>query len=116
MASAFGARFDVEIDALLIQALAILAWQYRKAGPWVLVSGLMRYGFVAAGWLWTWMQRPLASTLRGRMICVVQIGVLVLAIMPAITPAISAVIAALGLAALCYSFLVDTWWLWRHEK
>ena len=59
MASAFGARFDMETDALLIQVLAILAWQYGKAGPWVLVSGLLRYLFVAAGWVWPWMREPL---------------------------------------------------------
>jgi phosphatidylglycerophosphate synthase len=108
MASAFGARFDVEIDALLIQALAILAWRYGKAGPWVLLSGLMRYGFVAAGWLWPWMRRPLTPTLRGRIICTVQVAALVLTIVPAIPPPLSTVIAALGLAALFYSFLVDT--------
>jgi phosphatidylglycerophosphate synthase len=114
MASAFGARFDVEVDALLIQVLAILAWRYGKAGPWVLSSGLMRYGWVAAGWLLPWMRQPLAPTLRGRIICTVQTAALVLAIVPAIAPPLSAVIAALGLAALCYSFLVDTLRLWRH--
>jgi phosphatidylglycerophosphate synthase len=114
MASAFGARFDVEVDALLIQALAILAWRYGKAGPWVLLSGLMRYGFVAAGWWWPWMRRPLAPTLRGRVICTVQTAALVLAIVPAITPPLSTVIAALALAALCYSFQVDTFRLWRQ--
>jgi phosphatidylglycerophosphate synthase len=107
-ASAFGARFDVEIDALLIQALAILAWRYGKAGPWVLLSGLMRYGFVGAGWVWPWMQGPLTPTLRGQTICVVQIAALVLAIVPAIPPSVSTPIAALALAALSYSFLVDT--------
>ena len=39
MASAFGARFDMEIDALLILVLAILAWQHDKAGAWVLAVG-----------------------------------------------------------------------------
>jgi phosphatidylglycerophosphate synthase len=116
MTSAFGARFDVEVDALLIQALAILAWRYGKAGPWVLLSGLMRYGFVAAGWLLPWMQGPLTPTLRGRIICTVQTTALVLAIVPAITPPLSTVIAALGLAALGYSFLVDTLRLWRHDR
>ena len=114
MASVFGSRFDVEIDALLIQALAILAWRYGKAGPWVLFSGLMRYGFVVAGWLVTWMQRPLAPTLRGRIICSVQTAALVFAIVPAITPPASTSIAAIGLAALSYSFLVDTLRLWRN--
>jgi phosphatidylglycerophosphate synthase len=114
MASAFGARFDVEVDALLIQALAILAWRYGKGGPWVLLSGLMRYGFVAAGWLLPWMRQPLAPTLRGRVICTVQTAALVLAIVPAVTPPLSTAIAALALAALCYSFLTDTFRLWRQ--
>ena len=61
-ASAFGARFDMETDAALILVLAILVWQYGKAGPWVLLSGLLRYIFVAAGWLWPWMRRPADAT------------------------------------------------------
>ena len=39
MASAFGARFDMETDALLLLVLAALAWQFDKAGAWVLASG-----------------------------------------------------------------------------
>lgn len=39
--SAFGTRFDTETDAALILVLAILVWQYGKAGPWVLLSGLL---------------------------------------------------------------------------
>jgi phosphatidylglycerophosphate synthase len=108
MTSPFGARFDVEIDALLIQALAILVWQHGKAGWWVLFSGLIRYGFVAAGWLWPRMNRPLPPTSRGRLICFIQISALILAVTPAITPPVSTTIAALGLAALSWSFLVDT--------
>ena len=49
IASAFGARFDMEIDALLILALSVLAWRHEKAGAWVVASGLLRYAFVAAG-------------------------------------------------------------------
>jgi phosphatidylglycerophosphate synthase len=116
MASAFGARFDMEIDALLVQALAILAWQYGKAGGWVLLSGLMRYGFVAAGRLWPWLRRPLTPTRRARVICVVQIAALLVAIWPAITPPVSTMIAALGLTLLCYSFLADTLRLWRARS
>src|SRR3954470_13125976 len=54
-ASAFGARFDMEVDALLIMALSVLAWTWDKAGAWVLLSGLLRYLFVGAGWMWPWM-------------------------------------------------------------
>src|SRR5262249_9546245 len=32
MASAFGARYDMEVDALLIMVLAVLVWEHGKAG------------------------------------------------------------------------------------
>ena len=116
LASAFGARFDMEIDALLILVLSILAWQYRKAGAWVLASGLLRYGFVAAGSIWIWLRRPLVPTVRGRAMCAAQIVGLMLVLMPAITPPASARIAVMALAALAYSFAVDILWLWRHRS
>jgi phosphatidylglycerophosphate synthase len=113
--SAFGTRFDMETDAALILVLAILVWQYGKAGPWVLLSGLLRYAFVAAGWLWPWMRAPLASTLRAKVICVAQIVALIVVMAPSITPPISSVVAVAALVALCYSFLVDTLRLWSQR-
>jgi phosphatidylglycerophosphate synthase len=115
MASDFGARFDMEIDALLVLALAILAWRYDKAGAWVLISGLLRYFFLAAGWRWRWLQRPLPPTRRRQAICVVQILALILVMVPAVTPPVSTVLSAVALGALCYSFLVDIVWLWRMK-
>jgi phosphatidylglycerophosphate synthase len=109
----FGARFDMEVDALLIVTLALLAWQYEKAGGWVLASGLLRYGFVAAGWLLPWLQTPLPPSTRRKTICVVQIVALIVVIGPVVRAPLSTFIAAGGLAALAWSFLVDTWWLWR---
>jgi hypothetical protein len=44
--SDFGARFDMETDALLILVLAALVWQLDKAGAWILLAGLLRYLFV----------------------------------------------------------------------
>jgi len=116
MITAFGARFDMEVDALLIFVLAILAWRWAKAGPWVLMSGLLRYLFVAAGWVWPWMRRPLAPTRRARFICVVQIVALIVAIAPIIPAPFSAAIAASGLLMLAYSFLVDTMRLWQNRS
>jgi len=115
MESAFGARYDMEVDALLIQVLAILAWRHEKAGVWVLLSGLLRYLFVAAGWLWPWMQGTLFPSMRRKAICVLQIGGLIITMLPAVTPPASDVAAAAALAILGYSFLVDTIWLWRHR-
>jgi phosphatidylglycerophosphate synthase len=115
-ASDFGMRFDMETDAALILVLATLAWRYDKAGPWILGAGLLRYAFVAAGWVWPWMARPLAPTLRGRLICVVQIAALIVALAPIATPPASTIVAAAGLGALGYSFLVDTLWLARRRR
>jgi phosphatidylglycerophosphate synthase len=114
VASTFGARFDMEIDALLILVLAILVWQYDKAGPWVVLSGLLRYLFVAAGWLAPWLRRPLPPSRRRQTICVIQIAGLILAVAPIVTSPLSTVLAAVTLLTLCYSFLVDTLWLWHH--
>ena len=107
MTSAFGARFDMETDVVLVLALSVLAWQYGKAGAWVLLCGLMRYLFVVAGRVWPWLRGPLAPTVRGQTICVVQFVGLSLTIVPAIRPPLSSLIAAVTLAALAYSFVVD---------
>jgi phosphatidylglycerophosphate synthase len=111
--SRFGARFDMEIDALLILVLAILVTEFEKAGPWVILSGLLRYIFLAAGRYWPRLRAPLFSSRRRQAICVVQILALTLAIVPAIQPPLSNAIAAAALAALACSFLVDTRWLLR---
>lgn len=113
--SAFGARFDQEIDALLIQALSILAWRYDKAGAWVLASGLTRYVFVGAGRLWPWLRGSLPGTARGKAVCVVQIAGLLVALLPAVRRPASSIVAAASLAALWYSFFVDTRSLWQRR-
>jgi phosphatidylglycerophosphate synthase len=115
MVSAFGARFDLEVDALLIQTLSLLAWRWGKAGAWVLMAGLMRYLFAGAGWVWPWMRRKLRSTWRAKSICILQIASLIIAVMPDVDPPMSAWAPATGLTALSYSFFVDIRWLWTHR-
>jgi phosphatidylglycerophosphate synthase len=112
-ASAFGARFDMETDALLILVLAVLVWRYDKAGGWVIAAGLMRYAFVAAAGVWPWMRRPLEPSRRRQTVCVVQIVALIIALVPSIERPLSAVVSAAALAGLAWSFLVDILWLWR---
>jgi phosphatidylglycerophosphate synthase len=107
MASDFGARFDMETDALLVMALAVLAWQFGKAGVWVLASGLLRYVFVAAGLALPWLRRPLPPSQRRKVVAVVQEVALIVAVAPFIPVAASAPVAALGLCALLLSFLAD---------
>jgi phosphatidylglycerophosphate synthase len=114
--SEFGARFDMETDALLILVLSILVWQHGKAGGWVLACGLMRYGFVAAGWVLPWMARPLRSTPRGKTVAVGQIVGLIVAVAPIVPAPYSALMAAVTLAALVWSFAVDIVWLAEQES
>lgn len=115
-ATAFGARFDMEVDAALIMTLAGLAWWWDKTGAWVLWSGLMRYGFVAASLAWPWLRAPLPPSLRRKTICVVQIVSLIVVLGPVITAPLSTLIAGAGLGALVCSFLVDTLWLRRRKS
>ena len=106
-ASAFGARFDMETDALLILVLSILVWQHDKAGVWVLLCGVMRYVFVAAGWLLPWMAKPLTPTLRGKTVAVIQYIGLGAALSPVFPSPASDVVAAATLTALAWSFALD---------
>ena len=115
MMSDFGARFDMEVDAFFILVLSVLAWQHDKAGSWVLLCGVMRYAFVAAGWLMPWMARPLRSTLRGKAVAVGQIAGLAVALVPSVQPPLSALIALATLATLVWSFALDVAWLWRRR-
>ena len=55
-ATAFGARFDMEVDAFLIAVLSVHVAPYL--GWWVLAIGAMRYAYVVAGRLLPWLQRP----------------------------------------------------------
>ncbi len=114
--SEFGARFDMEIDALLVLVLSALTWQYGKAGAWVLLCGLMRYLFVGAGWVLPWMRGPLSPTLRARTVAVVQMVGLALAVSPTLPAPLSTLTAAVTLATLGWSFATDVGRLWRARE
>ncbi|MBK5928896.1 hypothetical protein CCR87_16400 [Rhodobaculum claviforme] len=113
-ATAFGARFDMEVDAALGLVLAGLAVASGKVALWVLALGLMRYGFVALAWVWPWLLAPLPESLRRKTVCVIQVGVLAALLAPAIPPMLATWMAGVALAALAGSFAVDIGWLWRQ--
>ena len=115
MESDFGARYDMEIDALVILALAVLTWQNGKAGAWIVLAGAMRYLFVAAGYVWHWMTAPLPPSTRRKAVCVIQIVGLIIAVAPFVPVALSRAIALITLVSLTWSFGVDVLWLRRHS-
>jgi phosphatidylglycerophosphate synthase len=115
MASAFGARFDVEVDALFMMAMSVLIWRHGKTGPWVLVGGMLRYLFVAAGFLLPWMARPLEPTRRGKTIAACHMLGLTIALAPVVSSTPAAMAVGATTAALVWSFVVDVRRLWRRE-
>jgi len=113
--SDFGARFDMEVDALLGLILALNAWAAGTVGPVVLLLGLPRYLFVAAGLRWSWIARPLPERFGRKTVCVVQICALVALQLPVLAGVPAAAIVGLTLAALAWSFARDLHWLWRAQ-
>jgi phosphatidylglycerophosphate synthase len=68
--SAFGARFDMEVDAFLILVLSL--YVARSAGWWVLLIGAARYGFVAAGSVLPWLRGAAPPRPWCKVVAVVQ--------------------------------------------
>lgn len=115
LSSGFGARFDLEIDALLILVLALLVWQTGRVGPWVLAIGLMRYAYLLAGWLVPRLDRPLPPSRRRQAVCVQQGVTLLLCLLPPVGALLANAIAAAALLSLLASFAADLIYLLRVD-
>nr|WP_121188472.1 CDP-alcohol phosphatidyltransferase family protein [Nocardiopsis sp. Huas11] len=112
--SDFGARFDMEADALLILVLSVHAVQFL--GPWVLAIGAMRYVFGAAAWAAPWLSRPLPPSPARKLVAALQGTALVVAA-PGLLPSWAATtVVAAALAALVWSFGRDVRRLWRSRE
>jgi phosphatidylglycerophosphate synthase len=116
MSSRFGARFDMEVDALLILVLALLAWHFERAGIWVLFAGLLRYMFVGAAAVIPWMRATLPPSLRRKTVCIVQSAALLVCMGPIIPAELGIWVAAAGVALLAWSFAVDVFWLYARHR
>ena len=115
-ATAFGARFDMELDSFLMLVLAALVWRSGRVGPWVLLLGLPRYLFVAAGGLWPWLRAPLPERMRRKAGCVIQGAALLACLGPIVSPDLASGAATVTLVLLAVSFMVDIVWLYRHRR
>jgi phosphatidylglycerophosphate synthase len=111
LASAFGARFDMEIDAFAIAALAIIAVKTASAPCWVLAIGAMRYLYLGAGRVFPVLRRlppPHAfADRRRKTIAVVQSLALLCSLAPLTPASWAAAACALALGLLAYSFAAD---------
>lgn len=112
-ASAFGARFDMEVDSVLVLVLSFHVMP--SIGGWVLAIGAMRYAFGVAGWVLPWMRRPVPPRMWRKVVAVTQGVVLVFATADVLPRPLMVAAVAASLALLLESFGHDVAWLWRHR-
>ena len=111
--SAFGARFDMEVDALFILVLCVLVFEQDKAGIWIIAIGAMRYVFVVSGWIIAALGRQLPPSKRRQTVCVIQVAVLISCLAPVLERPTTTVLVLAALCLLVYSFARDIHWLLR---
>ena len=101
-ASELGARFDMEVDALLVLVLVFELWLREQAGAWVLTGGLLRYVYTLSFALVEPRVLPVARSRFGRY----SFGVVVLMLLASlIAPApIGELVAAAGTLLVTLSY------------
>lgn len=116
-ATAFGARYDMEVDAAMMMVLSIALPAFGAAGWWVLAVGGWRYGYVLAARLVPALRRQLPYRYSRKVIAagtaLALIGALALRLFGA-PPVISSGVAAAALLVLSWSFLRDIGWQLRR--
>ena len=112
--SELGARFDMEVDAFLLLVLCV--YDARFVGWWVLSIGLMRYAFIAAGWLLPWMRETLPPRYWRKVVtalCGVALTVVASRLLP---PIADVAVAAAAFLLVLESFTRDVLWLARLNR
>jgi phosphatidylglycerophosphate synthase len=112
--SRLGARFDMEVDAFLILVLSV--YVAPSLGAWVLLIGAMRYAFVVAGWMLSWLRRPLPPRPWRKVVAATQGIVLVFAASDVLPRPLTIAAVAGALLLLVESFGRDVAWLLCHRS
>lgn len=116
LTSDFGARFDMEIDALLILTISVFLWRSGETGLWIIILGLMRYGFVLVS-LWSPpLRKALFPSFRRKLVCVIQLVALCAILSPLLSKPLSSVVGVIALICLTGSFARDIVWLYCHQS
>lgn len=107
----FGARYDMEVDALFVLSLSCALWSRGVAGAWVLLAGLWRYLFVVIPLIIPSRGGEAPRSLLYRCTYSVMVGCFVLALVA--PPEFNRLSAAVGTAVLSASFLRSFWYRYR---
>ena len=113
LSSRFGAAFDMEVDSVFALVLALLAAVVGGVGWWVILLGLPRYLFGLAQLALPWLTAPLPPRYSGKVICVIQLMVLIVVQSPWVPAVVAAALTVGVLGALAWSFGRDIVALWR---
>jgi len=110
-ATEFGAAFDLETDAFFVLVAGLYFYHAAGYGPWVLIPGLLRYGYRLAAWSlkgerFRERRRPLLARLAG-----VNFGLITLAVILPATSQYGILLLSTGLVSA--SFAISFWELCR---
>lgn len=109
--SPLGARFDMEVDAFFLLVLG--AFDTPILGPWVLAIGLMRYAYVAAGWVLPWLRAKVPPRYWRKVVTAVCGIALTLGASGLAPVPVAMVAVGIALVMLIESFGRDIIWLAR---
>ncbi len=112
--TAFGARFDMEVDAFLI--LVLSGYAAHQVGAWVLLIGLARYLLLAAEWVWPWLRRPVPPRYWRKVVAAIQGVTLTVVATGWLSMPAAALLLLAALALLAESFGRDVVWLARTRE
>jgi phosphatidylglycerophosphate synthase len=112
--SDLGARFDMEVDAFLLLVLGLAV--APALGWWVVAIGALRYAFVAAGWIWPWMNQTLPPRYWRKVVTAVAGIALVVAATELLPLWVAQALVGVALALLLESFGRDVIWLVRAHR
>ncbi|RIK11870.1 MAG: CDP-alcohol phosphatidyltransferase [Acidobacteria bacterium] len=110
--SPFGGRLDGEADAFLLLVLSLPV--AAAFGWWVLVIGLARYVFAAAGLVLPWLRAQLPFRYWRKVVTATAGVALVVATVDVVPDALARAGLVVALALIAESFARDVWWLWGH--
>jgi phosphatidylglycerophosphate synthase len=114
--TAFGASFDMELDAFFILVLSSACWLIGRAGVWVLAIGLMRYAMLVAARVWPRLRGNVPPSFFAKLVCVLQIAALVIALLPWTPVSLASALLAIALVLLTISFGRDVLWLLGRQQ
>jgi len=111
--SRLGARFDMEVDAVLI--LLLSGYVAGSFGVWVLAAGLARYALWLAARLLPWLRRDSPPRRWAKVVAALQGIVLTVAAADVLPHGVTTALLVVALALLAESFGRQAGWLWRHR-